>query len=158
MLPCTGHLSLEHSCFCRRAICDASARVPLPLVMDAYSALAVLVLHLSAGLRPLARHQAVCVRLIKTFVKRSPLFNFQPSTILLVLQTIQSKIIFMYLCEIFFLRILLLRACIGCCANEAFLLRFVIAHTTKVSTPFKRRNGHLSNLFFSTIEPKNEEL
>ena len=60
----------------------------------------------------------------------------------------------MYLCEIFFLRILLLRACIGCCANEAFLLRFVIAHTTKVSTPVKRIYCHLSNLFFSYHKAK----
>ena len=66
----------------------------------------------------------------------------------------------MYLCEIFFLRILLLRACIGCCANEAFLLRFVIAHTTKVSTPVKRIYGQVTfrTYSFPTIKPKNEEL
>ena len=70
-----GHLSLQHFCFCVASVAgDASARVPLPLIMDAHSALAVL--SLTAGPRPLAGHQAVSVRLIETFVQRNPLFHF----------------------------------------------------------------------------------
>ena len=38
---------------------------------------------------------------------------------------------------------LLFRACMGCCASEAFLLRFVTAHTTKVSTPLQKKWKHL---------------
>ena len=74
------HLSLQHSCFCVTSVASAL----LPLVMDAHSALAVL----SLGPRPLAGHQAVSVGIIETFVQRNPLFNFQPSKILLDLHTI----------------------------------------------------------------------
>ena len=61
-----------------------------------------------------------------------------------------SKVL--YLWEIFFLRMLLLRACMGCCANEAFLLRFVMAHTTNVSTPLQKMKSSIESSFKQNLQ------
>ena len=113
--------------------------------MYAHPALAVLRLTdatLSISSTLLTGHQGVGVRLIRTFVHRKPLFYFRPSKkkVFVLSVNIFTLIVSIYLWEIFFLRMLLLRACMGCCASEAFLLRFVMAHMTKVSTPLKKWN------------------